>query len=171
MSIDIGVTQMSNDISLASAINLSQPGATILLPAQDLAAILQEVRNLRNDFDRFRKTHGEFAVRTTNEIDELFAKVEAKTVRHGKKQEARLNRLEALLIARGNEPLTFSEIGKCLELGSRSGKATTRRQNMTLLGKILESESKRFRVFDSETQKGAKMVCLASEYFTKGKRV
>jgi hypothetical protein len=69
------------------------------------------------------------------------------------------------------EYMTFSEVGKYLELGSRSGKASTRRQNMTLFGKILESESKRFHVFDSETQKGAKMVCLTSEYFTKGKRV
>jgi hypothetical protein len=46
-------------------------------PAQDLAAILAEVRGLRAEFERFEKTHNDFAVRTTNEIDELFAKVEA----------------------------------------------------------------------------------------------
>jgi hypothetical protein len=144
-----------------------ESAAIVRLPAQDLATILNEVRSLRNDFDRFRKTHGEFAVRTTNEIDELFAKVETKTVCPGKKQEARLNRLEALLIARANEPLTFSEIGKYLELGSRCGKVTTRRQNMTLLGKILEAEGKRFHVFESNIQKGAEMVCLATDYFTR----
>lgn len=152
----------------ALAINLSQPGATVLLPASDLTAILKEVRSLRNDFDRFRKTHGEFAVRTTNEIDELFAKVEAKTVRPGKKQVARLNRLEALLIARGNEALTFAEVGKYLELGSRTGKANTRKQNMTVFGKILAGESKRFQVFESNTQKGHKMVRLSDKYFTRG---
>jgi len=37
------------------------------------AAILKEVRSLRNDFDRFRKTSGEFTVRTPNENDKLSA--------------------------------------------------------------------------------------------------
>jgi hypothetical protein len=32
---------------------------------------------VRAELDRFKKTHNDFAVRTTNEIDELFAKVEA----------------------------------------------------------------------------------------------
>jgi hypothetical protein len=35
------------------------------------------VRDLRAEFDRFKETHNDFAVRTINEIDELFAKVEA----------------------------------------------------------------------------------------------
>jgi hypothetical protein len=43
-------------------------------PAQDLAAILAEIKTLKADFDRFKKVHKEFAARTTNEIDELFAK-------------------------------------------------------------------------------------------------
>lgn len=59
----------------------------VLLPASDLAVILHEVRNIRNDFDSFRKTHGEFAIRTTNEIDELFGKVDARVqARPGRKQ-------------------------------------------------------------------------------------
>jgi hypothetical protein len=69
---------------------------------------------------------------------------------------------------RGNEPLTFAEVGKYLELGSRTGKANTRKQNMTVLGKILESESERFQVFESNTQKGHKMVRLSDKYFTRG---
>jgi hypothetical protein len=158
---------MSQDnSSIAEAINLPQPGATVLLPASDLAAILSEVRSLREtvrEHDWRLDKHSDF-IRILQEERRPVAPP-------GKKQTARLNRLEALLIARGNEPLTFSETGKYLELGSRTGKATTRRQNMTLLGKILESESNRFHVFDSKTQKGAKMVCLASEYFTKGKMV
>jgi hypothetical protein len=65
-----------NNSCLAEAINLPQSPATVLLPAQDLKAILAEVRGLRAEFDRFKKTHNDFAVRTTNEIDELFAKFE-----------------------------------------------------------------------------------------------
>jgi hypothetical protein len=44
------------------------------------------------------------------------------------------------------------------------GKKTTRKQNMTILGKVLESDS-RFIVFESNTQKGKKMVRLDGEYF------
>jgi hypothetical protein len=112
--------------------------------------------------------HKEFAARTTNEIDELFAKVDKRPIAPGKKQAARLNKLEALLIARGNESLTFAEVGKYLELGSRKGKCNTRKQNMTVLGKILESERERFQVFESNTQKGHKMIRLSDKYFTRG---
>jgi hypothetical protein len=45
----------------------------IRLNAQDLAAILAEVLGLRAEFG-FKKTHSDFALRTTNEINELFAK-------------------------------------------------------------------------------------------------
>jgi hypothetical protein len=86
----------------------------------------------------------------------------------GKKQAARMNKLEALLIARGNEALTFTEVGKYLKLGSRTGKANTRKQNMTVLGKILEGNNDRFHVFESNTQKGHKMVRLSDKYFTRG---
>lgn len=161
---------MSQDTTgLAEGINLSQPGATVLLPSSDLAAILQEVRNLRNDFERFRKTHGEFAVRTTNEIDELFAKVayiqEVRTP--GKLQAKRLKKLDYLLTSRSNEAMTFSEIGKILELGSRSPdkSASTRRQSMTKLGKVLASKPTFYEVTDSKTQKGAKLVKLTKDYY------
>ncbi len=84
--------------------------------------------------------------------------------RTGAKQVARLARVEALLITRQNEPMTFSEIGKFLELGHRDGKKNTRKQNMTHLGKAIGQDD-RFRVFDSNTQKGSKMVCLRQDYF------
>jgi hypothetical protein len=52
-------------------------------------------------------------VRTTNEIDELFAKVDTRQKSTpGKKQAARMNKLEALLIMRGNEALTFLEVSR-----------------------------------------------------------
>ncbi|HNX09259.1 MAG TPA: hypothetical protein PKL29_04010 [Methanothrix sp.] len=38
--------------------------------------IIAELRTLKADFDRFKKVHKEFTARTTNEIDELFAKFE-----------------------------------------------------------------------------------------------
>jgi hypothetical protein len=161
---------MSNETILqAEAINLAEIQAH---PAEALAALIQVVQSQGAEIERIRKVHREYALRTTNEIDELFAKVntKAKASGPGLKQDVRLNRLEALLIARRNEPLTFAEIGKFLELGSRSGKATTRRQNMTIFGKVLAERSDRFHVFDSATQKGAKMVCLDDDYFSKGPR-
>jgi hypothetical protein len=153
---------MSEDIYIAEAINLPQPGATVLLPASDLAAILSEVRSLREivrEHDWRLDKHSDF-IRILQEERRPIALP-------GKKQTARLNRLEALLIARRNEPLTFSEIGKYLELGTRRGKTSTRRQNMTLLGKIIANDG-RFCVFDSNTQKGAKMVSLDEAYFSRG---
>jgi hypothetical protein len=139
----------------------------VLLSAQDLKAILAEVRSLKSEVEVLRKVQKAFAIRTTNEIDELFAKVDKRPVAPGKKQEVRMNKLEALLIARGNEALTFSESGKYLELGSRGGKTSTRRQNMTRLGKIIANDG-RFCVFDSNTQKGAKMIALDKNYFSRG---
>ena len=47
---------MSNDTILADAIlALPESPKTILLPASDLARILNEVRSLRNEFDQFRE--------------------------------------------------------------------------------------------------------------------
>jgi hypothetical protein len=100
-----------------------------------------------------------------NLVARLKDMVGAKTTCPGKKQVTRLNRLEALLIARGNEPITFSEVGKYLELGTRNGKTNTRRQNMTLFGKVLSGIPDRFEVFDSQTQKGSKMVRLTNRYY------
>jgi hypothetical protein len=159
---------MSQDNTLiAEAINLPQRPATVLIPASDLAAILSEVRSLRTDFYRFRKTHGEFAVRTTNEIDELFAKVAHITEvrKPGKLTERRLKKLDYLLASRSNEAMTFSEIGKILELGRRDEKTNTRPQAMTKFGKILESKKACYEVTESKTQSGAKMVKLTRDYY------
>lgn len=140
--------------------------ATVLLSTNDLATIVHEVRSIRNDFDRFRKTHGEFAVRTTNEIDELFAKVaHIMEVRNpGKLTERRLKKLDYLLASRSNEAMTFSEIGKILELGRRDEKANTRPQAMTKFGKILASKTTCYEVTESTTQQGAKLVRLTRDY-------
>lgn len=160
---------MSQDYSgLASAINLSDISAH---PAEAIAALLEVTRRLeqkmtalesRIDEDR------EYVLREIAMDRKRIAALERPAVpRKGGKTDARLRTLENMLVMRGNVPLTFSEVGKFLELGHRDGKTTTRRQNMTLLGKIA-AEDGRFRVFESNTQKGAKMIALDDEYFSRG---
>lgn len=146
--------------TLAEGINLSD--ATVLLPAQDLAVILNEVRDLKAELAAFKKTHNTFAVRTTNEIDEIFAKLDRRAVVPGERHAARLKKLDRCLSARKNEPLTFSEIGKLLELGSRTGGKNTRRQAMTKFSKSLDPA--RYEIFSANSQNG-KMIKLAKEYY------
>jgi hypothetical protein len=118
---------------------------------------------LKAESDRFKKTHNDFAVRTTNEIDELFSKIgHIQEVRKpGKPTEKRLKKLDYLLTSRSNEAMTFSEIGKILELGSRKGKACTREQNMTHFGKRLEEAKDRFAITPNRTS-GGKLVHLTT---------
>jgi hypothetical protein len=63
---------MSGNAIIANTISILPQGS--LPPTQDLAAILAEVRILRTDYDGFKKKHNDFADRTANEIDDLFAK-------------------------------------------------------------------------------------------------
>jgi len=65
-----------DDIKLASAINLSDDPATILLNATDLKVILSEVQRLKTEIEAIHATQKTYAIRTTNEIDELFERVE-----------------------------------------------------------------------------------------------
>jgi hypothetical protein len=55
------------------------------------------MRGLREELDRFKKTHSDFAVRTINEIDDLFANVEA-AGRPGRKQACARRRPSALMV-------------------------------------------------------------------------
>ena len=82
------------------------------------------------------------------------------------KQEARLRKLDAVLVSRRNQPMTFSEVGKILELGSRSSKTNTRRQAMTKFSKILLSKVDCYRITDSKIVNG-KLVRLADSYYEK----
>lgn len=93
---------MSKDtIERASATNLSDDPATVLLSASDLKALLSEVKALRDEVEVLRKIQKTFALRTTNEIDELFAKIDglAEGKKAGKKQADRVDILRALLAA------------------------------------------------------------------------
>jgi len=84
----------------------------------------------------------------------------------GKKTEERKERLASILFNRKNVPMRFVEVGKMLELGSRSasGKTNTRKQNMYYFGKLLEQDKKRFIVRENKTS-GGKLVCLSVDYY------
>jgi len=164
---------MSHDIiNPASAINLADAPATILLPIADLDALFQEVRSLRSEFDALDADLKRFKVfGKTGQVDDLFEglanvesrldRLEVRPLKPGEVHEARLKKLDYLLTSRNNEPMTFSEIGKILELGSRSNGHNTRRQAMTKFSKNLDP--KNYEVFSSSTQSG-KMVKLTNEY-------
>lgn len=157
---------MPQDITaIAEAINLPD-APVVLVSAPELAALLREIRALHLELDQFRADVALERARDRKRIAAIESRIAVKSS-CGKKQEARLAKIEHLLIARGNEPLTFSEVGKYLELGSRDGGMNTRRQNMTLLGKIINADD-RFRVFESNTRKGSKMIALSGEYFSRG---
>lgn len=83
----------------------------------------------------------------------------------GKKQEARLRKLDQLLVLRNNEAITFSEIGKLLELGHRDEKKNTRPQAMTKFGKVLEGLEDHYEITDSKVMKGSKLVKLTRNYY------
>lgn len=70
----------------------------------------------------------------------------------------RLKKLDEILYKRG-EPVSFSDIGKLLELGTKR----TRRQAMTHLAKILRGMPERYRI--TKSQRGnQRHVSLRSEY-------
>jgi len=98
----------------------------------------------------------------------LEEKVEAFETKHrkvaGKKTEARMQKLALSLLNRKNNPITFAEVGKFLELGTRDGSHNTREQNMTHFGKTLEAAKERFIVRPCRTN-GGKQVSLTKIYY------
>lgn len=167
---------MSKDPILADAISaFPNSPATVLLSAQDLAAILTEVRGLRADFDALDRDLKRFKVfGKTGQVDELFeglseledrvARLEGKPAKIGQKTEKRMLKIALTLLSRGNEGMSYAEIGKILELGSRAGKTCTREQNMTHFGKRLEEAKDRFVITPNKTS-GGKLVHLTKDYY------
>jgi hypothetical protein len=82
--------------NLASAINLAEPAATVLLPASDLAAILSEVRRQREEIDLLQENQEMQA----SLLAKLKGKVEPKG---GPCQRDRGEVLRALLAANGGK--------------------------------------------------------------------
>lgn len=89
----------------------------------------------------------------------------ASAARPGAKAEARKNKLDKILLSRRNEPMTFSDIGKLLELGIRSdGNLNTRRQAMTKFSKILLASPDRYEITEGRTRRG-KLCRLNKDYY------
>lgn len=128
-------------------------------PTEAMAALIETVRRQEKEISSLWDNFG-----IAMDLIKQLKTRSTKTKEAGKKTSARLVTIENHLVMNGNEPLTFSQIGRMLELGSRDGKTNTRKQNMTILGKVLEADPK-FIVFDSNTQKGKKMVRLDDGYF------
>lgn len=162
-----------NSFEPTKAINLSEGPATILFPIAELEALFHEVRSLRSEFDALDADLKRFKVfGKTGLVDDLFddlsviegrlAKLEGRRMSAGQVQKDRLMKLDRLLLARKNEAMTFSEIGKVLELGSRTEEQNTRRQAMTKFSKNLDPS--KYEVFSAKSQNG-KMVKLVKEYY------
>jgi len=102
------------------------------------------------------------------DISEVVEKLTSSRVKQtpGKKTEERKERLASILFNRKNVPMRFVEVGKMLELGSRSasGKTNTRKQNMYLFGQHLEKDQKKFVVSQCNTS-GGKQVSLTKDYY------
>jgi hypothetical protein len=82
----------------------------------------------------------------------------------GEKTEQRLKMLDSILLG-SSGPVSFSEIGKKLELGSRDSKSgkTTRRQAMTKLGELLDEMPDRYIIHKAK-RGNAKFVSLVPAY-------
>jgi hypothetical protein len=119
--------------------------------------LLLEIEELKGRI----KSIGKIQDRQDDRLDRL----ENIPIKPSEKRKALLAKLDLLLATRKNQPMTFSEIGKLLELGIRSpdGK-TTRRQAMTKFSKILLAQGDRYEVFKSRTV-GGKMVRLVNDYY------
>lgn len=136
----------------------------IKLLREENSVVKGELQALLDDLRKYRVfSDGIKIEELREEVDVLKAEIaKLKGARKpGYKQAARLAKLDQLLLSRNNEGMTFSEIGKILELGSRAIGKNTRRQAMTKFSKSLDP--KNYEVFASRTQ-GGKMVKLTREY-------
>jgi hypothetical protein len=147
--------------------------------ARIIAQLLVDNKQLKKDIYSIRKLSKETIETLRNQIDEVnshlaldiaydrkrLSKLEHAPINPTQKQELRLSRLDKLIAGRHNQGITFSEIGKILELGSRSPDGrSTRRQRMTDFGKLLSQKPECYEIFPSKTQ-GGKMVRLVNDYY------
>jgi hypothetical protein len=91
---------------LASAINLAAPGATVLLPASDLAAILAEVRSLEDRVQSLEDRRDRDYERFSGDICDHGKRLKALEVLEvGPAQRDRRDVLKALLVANNGKML------------------------------------------------------------------
>lgn len=112
----------------------------------------------------------EIALTQIARLKERVSCLEGQPINPTAKQDARLKKLDRILVERGNQPLTFSEVGKYIELGRRVGEKNTRRQAMTKFSKILASKNDCYVISEGKTV-NAKLVRLTDGYFKKLRRV
>ncbi|MHC1688012.1 MAG: hypothetical protein AB9879_09935 [Methanothrix sp.] len=140
---------MSDNTMLAEAINLPKGPAVVILTPDKYQELLQRIDCLE----------------TNQEIlFGLIAKLKKISANPGKKSDRRKKALANILASRKNVGLTYAEIGKLLELGTRKGNASTREQNMTHFGKLLETSTDEFIVTSGKTR-GGKLVKLTDAYY------
>jgi hypothetical protein len=90
---------MPNNDAPASAISIADSAETVLLSISDLAAILNEVRSLRNEFEQFREQLAEDQAADRRRIKAL------ETVESQPAQKNRGEVLRALISANGGKML------------------------------------------------------------------
>jgi len=140
---------MSANTKTAEAINFPDgPGVILLTP------------------DRYQELLQRIACLETNQeiLFGLIAKLKRISANSGKKSDRRKKALANILVSRKNIGLTYAEIGKLLELGTRKGNESTREQNMTHFGKLLETSANEFIVTSGKTR-GGKLVKLTDAYY------
>lgn len=99
-------------------------------------------------------------------LEARVARLENIPMKPSEKRKARIDKLDSLLLSRKNEPLTFSDAGKLLELGSRAADGrNSRRQAMTKFSKILMAMPDRYVIWDGKTKAG-KMIKLNPDYYS-----
>jgi hypothetical protein len=126
---------------------------------------MEQIKLLREEITGLKTQINEHELRLDKQseyIQEL--RFSAKAATPGKKSDQRKKALASALISRQNQGMTFSEIGKFLELGSRKNGKSTREQNMTHFGKLLEADKKSFIVTEGKTS-GGKLVKLTKIYY------
>jgi hypothetical protein len=158
----------------------AQPEPTVILTYPQLNQIIQEAISraqgsmiggvddryvLRGDYDDLKSQIKEHELRLDKQSEYIHQlRTNAKAAKPGKKSDQRKKALANMLLSRKNEGMTFAEIGKFLELGSRKNGKSTREQNMTHFGKLLSADKKCFIVTDGKTN-GGFLVKLTKIYY------
>ncbi len=182
---------MSKEV--AGSINSCLPEAAevVVLPAKEYVSLLSCIQQMQRIIDvyiapdvdmlnspdnnewiaaleRRRKAQQEYGARLAD-VEERLEQLEVVTRGQkrapGKVTEGRMLKLAVTLVNRRNAPISFSEISKLLELGSRSsdGKKNTRKQNMTHFGRILEDAHDKFVI--RKDSHGHKCAQLTKSYY------
>ena len=157
---------------------------------QDQIPTAQDVQDLRDEIEALKRELSKVAGHASDALDDV--QVAFDTMNEQSKvinqlthkvrltpppkvaatTEGKLQKLDTLLLAR-SEPVSFSEVGRILELGSKGKGKNTRRQAMTKLGHIIESHPDRYivRKSDHSNQKFISLVPAYRQHLMRKSRV